>query len=82
MKQRNGKWPLTEEGKEDKAEEQTSCLSTTWEHCPYAISSDPGPPDGQEQMSFIHSQVEMGNLHGLEKRYRKRCVLEDHPQVL
>lgn len=55
---------------------------STATNCPCAISSDPGPPDGQEQMSFVHSQVEMGNLHGLEKRYRKRSAFEDHPQLL
>lgn len=73
---------MSEKGKGDKAEEQTSFLSTRWELCPCAISSDPRPPDGQEQMSFVHSQVEMGNLHGLEKRYRKRSAFEDHPQLL
>ena len=36
----------------------------------------------REQLSFVHSQVEMGNLHGLEKRYTKRSAFEDHPQLL
>lgn len=36
----------------------------------------------QAQVSFVHSQVEMADLHGLEKRYRKRSAFEDHPQLL
>lgn len=76
---------MSEEGKGEKAEELALCLGTGWElclHCPCAFSSDPGPPDGLEQRSFVHSQVEVGNLHGLEKRYRKRKAFEDHPEQL
>ena len=51
-------------------------------HCPCAFSSDPGPPDGPAQKSFVHSQLEVGNLHGLEKRYRERRAFEDHPPAV
>lgn len=33
-------------------------------------------------MSFVHSQVEMGNLHGLEKRYRKKECFRGPPPVV
>lgn len=42
----------------------------------------PGHQKARSKLSFVHSQVEMGNLHGLEKRYRKKRALEDHPRVL
>ncbi|KAK2113762.1 hypothetical protein P7K49_008028 [Saguinus oedipus] len=45
----------------------------------YQLDSGPPPPDGQKQLPSVHSQVEMGNLHGLEKRYRKRSAFEGHP---
>lgn len=79
-----GHGPWVKKGRERKLRSRphvSAQVGSTAIHCPCAISSDPGPPDGQRQVSFVHSQVEMGNLHGLEKRYRKRSAFEDHPQL-
>ena len=77
------------EGKGDKAEEQTSCLSAqggSTAPVPFLQTlgqlGQLGQLQTREQLSFVHSQVEMGNLHGLEKRYTKRSAFEDHPQLL
>lgn len=46
-----------------------------------AISSVPGSARWLEALSFIHSQVEIGNLRGLERRYKKEVLSRATPVV-
>ena len=80
-----GEWPLSKKGQGHKAKEQNARLSTdgsTAIHCPCAFSSDPGPPDGQEQMSSVHSQVEMATYMVFRRGIEKEMVLRTTPVVV
>lgn len=76
-----GNGPCGKKGKEIKLRNRP-WVSAEWEHCHSLFLCHffrPWATRWPGAMSFVHSQVEMGNLRGLEKRYRKRSAFEDHP---